>query len=212
VHPNDHVNMGQSSNDVIPTAIHVSCCIELKEHLLPALRYLHETIEKKSKQTQKIVKTGRTHLMDAMPLTIGQELSAWACQIRKAIERLKDSNKRLEEIALGGTAVGTGINAHPDFGQAVALRLSERTGIRFTQNPNLFEALSCQDSVVELSGQLRVLAVSMMKIANDLRWMNSGPISGLAEISLPAIQPGSSIMPGKVNPVIPESLCPGHGQ
>lgn len=206
VHPNDHVNMGQSSNDVIPTAIHVSACLELKEHLLPALRYLLETLEKRAKQTQKIVKTGRTHLMDAMPLTLGQEIGGWAAQIRKNILRLKSTQSRLEEIALGGTAVGTGINAHPDFGAKVALVLSEKTGIRFTQNSNLFEALSCQDSAVELSGQLKVLAVTLMKIANDLRWMNSGPISGLHEISLPPIQPGSSIMPGKVNPVIPEAL------
>lgn len=207
VHPNDHVNMGQSSNDVIPTTIHVSCCIEIKERLLPALRYLAETIEQRAQQYQKLVKTGRTHLMDAMPLTLSQEMSGWSTQLRKNIERIKSTNKRLEEIALGGTAVGTGINAHPEFGQNVALKLSEKTGIRFTQNPNLYEALSCQDTVVELSGQCRVIAVSLMKIANDLRWMNSGPIAGLAEISLPAIQPGSSIMPGKVNPVIPEAVA-----
>jgi len=207
VHPNDHVNMGQSSNDIIPTTIHVSCCLAIKEQLLPALRYLLETLEQRAQKCQKVVKTGRTHLMDAMPLTLGQEISGWAAQLRKNIERIKSTNKRLEEIALGGTAVGTGINAHPDFGQQVALRLSEKTGVRFTQNTNLYEALSCQDSVVELSGQLRVMAVSLMKIVNDLRWMNSGPIAGLSEISLPAIQPGSSIMPGKVNPVIPEAVA-----
>ncbi|MEY3182165.1 MAG: fumarate hydratase class [Pseudomonadota bacterium] len=206
VHPNDHVNMGQSSNDVIPTTIHVSCCLEIKEKLVPALSYLIETIEKRAEQYCHVVKTGRTHLMDAMPLTLGQELSGWAAQLRKGVARIKSTQKRLEELALGGTAVGTGINAHPEFGHKVAQILSEKTGIRFTQNANLFEALSCQDAVVELSGQLRVVAVSLTKIAQDLRLMNSGPIAGLSEISLPAIQPGSSIMPGKVNPVIPEAI------
>jgi fumarate hydratase class II len=206
VHPNDHVNMGQSSNDVIPTTIHVSCCLEIKDRLLPSLCYLIETLEKRAEQYLHLVKTGRTHLMDAMPLTLGQEISAWAAQLRKGVSRVKSTQKRLEEIALGGTAVGTGINAHPEFGHKVAQTLSEKTGIRFSQNTNLFEALSCQDSVVELSGQLRVIAVSLTKIAQDLRLMNSGPIAGLAEISLPAIQPGSSIMPGKVNPVIPEAV------
>ena len=206
IHPNDHVNMGQSSNDVIPTTIHVSCCLEIKEKLVPSLCYLIETLEKRAEQYLHLVKTGRTHLMDAMPLTLGQEISGWAAQLRKGVSRLKSTQKRLEEIALGGTAVGTGINAHPEFGHKVAQVLSEKTGIRFTQNTNLFEALSCQDSVVELSGQLRVIAVSFTKIAQDLRLMNSGPIAGLSEISLPAIQPGSSIMPGKVNPVIPEAI------
>lgn len=206
VHPNDHVNMGQSSNDIIPTTIHVSCCLEIKDKLLPSLCYLIETLEKRAEQYLHLVKTGRTHLMDAMPLTLGQEISGWAAQLRKGVARVKSTQKRLEEIAIGGTAVGTGINAHPEFGHKVAQALSEKTGIRFTQNTNLFEALSCQDSVVELSGQLRVIAVSLTKIAQDLRLMNSGPIAGLCEIILPTIQPGSSIMPGKVNPVIPEAV------
>lgn len=206
VHPNDHVNMGQSSNDVIPSTIHVSCCLEIKDKLLPSLCYLIETLEKRAEQYLHLVKTGRTHLMDAMPLTLGQEISGWAAQLRKSVARIKSTQKRLEEIALGGTAVGTGINAHPEFGHKAAQTLSEKTGIRFTQNTNLFEALSCQDSVVELSGQLRVIAIGLTKIAQDLRLMNSGPIAGLSEISLPAIQPGSSIMPGKVNPVIPEAI------
>jgi fumarate hydratase class II len=206
IHPNDHVNMGQSSNDVIPTAIHVSCCLEIKDKLLPSLCYLVETLEKRAEQYPHLVKTGRTHLMDAMPLTLGQEIGGWAAQLKKDVARLKSTQKRLEELALGGTAVGTGINAHPEFGHKVAQYLSEKTGIRFSQNTNLFEALSCQDSVVELSGQLRVIAIGLHKIAQDLRLMNSGPIAGLAEIHLPAIQPGSSIMPGKVNPVIPEAV------
>ena len=205
VHPNDHVNMGQSSNDVIPTTIHVSACLEMKEKLIPALCYLTETLDKRAEECQHIVKTGRTHLMDAMPLTLGQEISGWAAQIRKGVARLRGTQKRVEEIALGGTAVGTGINAHPEFGHRVAQVLSERTGIRFSQNPNLFEALSCQDTAVELSGQLRVIAVSLTKIAQDLRLMNSGPITGFGEIHLPTLQPGSSIMPGKVNPVISEA-------
>jgi fumarate hydratase, class II len=206
VHPNDHVNMGQSSNDVIPTAIHVSACLELKHKLLPSLRYLVEMLEKRAEQCAHVVKTGRTHLMDAMPLTLGQELGSWAAQLKKGAARVTSTQKRLEEIAIGATAVGTGINAHPEFGHRTAQILSEKTGIRFTQNSNLFEALSCQDAVVELSGQLRVIAVSLTKIAQDLRLMNSGPIAGLSEISLPAVQPGSSIMPGKVNPVIPEAV------
>ena len=207
VHPNDHVNMGQSSNDVIPTAIHVSAAVELKERLLPALKYLAETIEAKSKETAKVVKTGRTHLMDAMPVTLGQELSGWAQQVRNGIARLEATAPRLNALAQGGTAVGTGINAHPEFGQRIAAELSKRTGIAFKASPNYFESLSSQDAAVELSGQLKTMAVSLMKIANDLRWMNSGPLAGLGEIALPALQPGSSIMPGKVNPVIPEATA-----
>jgi fumarate hydratase class II len=207
VHPNDDVNMGQSSNDVIPTAIHVAASLELSERLLPALAQLRKTIEKKSKATAKVVKTGRTHLMDAMPVTIGQELSGWGQQIANAEARLKGCLPRITRLAQGGTAVGTGINAHPRFGKKVATLLTEQTGVKFSQSPNLFESLSCQDTAVEVSGNLKTLAVALMKIANDLRWMNSGPLAGLAEISLPALQPGSSIMPGKVNPVIPEAVA-----
>jgi fumarate hydratase class II len=207
VHPNDHVNMGQSSNDVIPTAIHVSAALEVKEKLLPALKHLAETIEAKSKETSKVVKTGRTHLMDAMPVTLGQELSGWAAQIRHGIARVEGVAPRLDALALGGTAVGTGINAHPEFGKRVAAELAKRTGVAFKTSDNYFESMSSQDAAVELSGQLKTVAVSLMKIANDLRWMNSGPLAGLGEIALPALQPGSSIMPGKVNPVIPEATA-----
>ena len=205
VHPNDHVNMGQSSNDVIPTAIHVSAALEVKEKLLPALKHLAETIEAKSRETAKVVKTGRTHLMDAMPVTLGQELSGWSTQVRHGMARLEAVAPRLNALAQGGTAVGTGINAHPEFGKRIAAELAKRTGIPFKASDNYFESLSTQDAAVELSGQLKTVAVSLMKIANDLRWMNSGPLAGLGEIALPALQPGSSIMPGKVNPVIPEA-------
>ena len=206
VHPNDHVNMSQSSNDTIPTAIHVSAALGLNEKLLPALVHLAEVIEAKSCDTADIVTTGRTHLMDAMPVTLGQELSGWAAQVRHAIERLKATTPRLYALAQGGTAVGTGINAHPEFGKRLAAELVRRSGLEFKASENYFESLSCQDTAVELSGQLKTLAVSLMKISNDLRWMNSGPLAGLGEIALPALQPGSSIMPGKVNPVIPEAV------
>lgn len=204
VHPNDHVNMGQSSNDVIPSAIHISAVIQVKRLLLPALNRLHSAIEEKSRLYHDVVKTGRTHLMDAMPITLGQEMSGWASQITSSIKRIEAIFPRLSVLAIGGTAVGTGINTHPDFGKKVARVISERTGIDFTEAENHFEAQSSQDSILELSGLLKTLASSLMKIANDLRWMNSGPVSGLSEIRLPALQPGSSIMPGKVNPVIPE--------
>ena len=207
VHPNDHVNMGQSSNDVIPTAIHISASIDLVEHLLPALTYLHGIILKRSVEFKNLTKTGRTHLMDAMPVTLGQELSGWAQQIKQNISRLESALSRLTKLAIGGTAVGTGINAHPKFAPAFAKQLSAYTKIDFSIADNYFEALSCQDTAVELSGQLKTTAVSLMKIANDLRWMNSGPLAGFAEIALPSLQPGSSIMPGKVNPVIPEAMA-----
>jgi len=207
IHPNDHVNMSQSSNDVIPTCVHVSAAIAVQSELLPALRHLAATLAKKADELGATVKTGRTHLMDAMPVTLGQELSGWRSQIDHASERLTDTMKRLTALAVGGTAVGTGINAHPKFGAKVATLLAERTGVAFRQADSLFEALSSQDAAVETSGQLRVLAVSLMKIANDLRWMNSGPLAGIGEIELPALQPGSSIMPGKVNPVIPEAVA-----
>jgi fumarate hydratase class II len=207
VHPNDDVNMCQSSNDVIPTCVHVSAARSIHDQLLPALRHLAKTLQKKSEETKSTVKTGRTHLMDAMPVTLGQELDGWRKQIVHGVDRLNDSMKRLCALAQGGTAVGTGINAHPSFGEKVAVLLSERCGFKFTQADSLFEGLSSQDAAVETSGQLKVLAVSLMKIANDLRWMNSGPLAGIGEIELPALQPGSSIMPGKVNPVIPEAVA-----
>lgn len=206
VHPNDHVNMGQSSNDVIPTAIHVAAYLQLKELLLPSLGLLYKTMENKSKNYKNVVKTGRTHLMDAMPITLQQEISGWATQIKYSIKRIDNTLPRLSEIAIGGTAVGTGINTHPQFGKKVSEVLSELTGITFIEAQNHFEAQSSQDAVVELSGQLKTLATSLMKIANDMRWMNSGPITGLSEIRLPSLQPGSSIMPGKVNPVILEAV------
>ncbi|HET7674260.1 MAG TPA: class II fumarate hydratase [Gammaproteobacteria bacterium] len=206
VHPNDHVNMSQSSNDVIPTSIHVGAALEIHEALKPALTHLAGTIEARAAELKDVVKTGRTHLMDAMPVTLGQELGGWAGQIRNGIARLDACAPRLNALPLGGTAVGTGINAHPEFGRRVAAKLAERTGVRFTTSDNYFESLSSQDAAVEVSGQLKVIAVSLMKIGNDLRWMNSGPLAGLAEIALPALQPGSSIMPGKVNPVIAESV------
>ncbi len=206
VHPNDHVNMGQSSNDVIPTAIHVSAYSETVEKLIPALEHLRDTILKKAEQYKDLVKTGRTHLMDAMPLTLYQEMSGWARQIELGIQRIKDALPRVAELAIGGTAVGTGINTHPEFGRRMAEELSKLTGHPFREAENHFEAQSAQDAIVELSGALKTVAASLMKIANDLRWMNSGPIAGLAEVKLPALQPGSSIMPGKVNPVIPEAV------
>jgi fumarate hydratase class II len=207
VHPNDHVNMSQSSNDVIPTAIHVSAALVAQQELLPGLETLARTIEARAAESTGIVKTGRTHLMDAMPLTLAQELGGWAAQIRHGIDRVQAVAPRLHALAQGGTAVGTGVNAPADFGRHVARALSEETGIAFATAENRFEALSSQDTAVELSGQLKVVAVSLMKIANDLRWMNSGPLTGLAEVSLPTLQPGSSIMPGKVNPVIPEAVA-----
>jgi fumarate hydratase class II len=206
VHPNDHVNMGQSSNDVIPTAIHVSALLGIEQRLLPALAYLGAVISRRIGDIGDIVKTGRTHLMDAMPVTFGQEMSGWRAQVDNGSARVMECRARLQFIALGGTAVGTGINAHPKFAARAARYLSVKSGLELKPSPNYFEALSSQDAAVELSGQLKTLAVSLAKIANDLRWMNSGPLAGLGEISLPALQPGSSIMPGKVNPVIPEAV------
>jgi fumarate hydratase, class II len=207
VHPNDHVNMSQSSNDSIPSAIHVAAAIELTSKLIPALEHLAATIEAKAREVAGVVKTGRTHLMDAMPVRLDQELGGWAAQVRADIRRLQAVMPRLTGLAQGGTAVGTGINAHPKFGAEFAATLAKQTGIEFHPAEDFFEALSSQDTAVELSGQLKTTAVSIMKIANDLRWMNSGPLAGLAEIALPDLQPGSSIMPGKVNPVIPEAAA-----
>ncbi len=207
VSANDHVNCGQSSNDVIPTALHVSAVVESQLTLIPALVHLAETIENKAADVVDVIKTGRTHLMDAMPIRMSQELSGWALQIRNGIDRINSTMPRLYKLAQGGTAVGTGINAHPEFAQKFAEALTLETGLMFSPNDNFFESLGSQDAMVELSGQLKVIAVSLMKIANDLRWMNSGPLAGLGEIVLPALQPGSSIMPGKVNPVIPEAVA-----
>ncbi len=207
VHPNDHVNMGQSSNDVIPTAIHVSATLETAGQLIPALEHLKQSIEKRANELDGVVKTGRTHLMDAMPVRVSQELGGWAAQIGMGIKRLESALPRISSLVQGGTAVGTGINARAVFGTKVAECLTHKTGEAFSSNENKFEGLSSQDAAVELSGQLKTVAVSLMKISNDLRWMNSGPLAGLGEIALPALQPGSSIMPGKVNPVIPESMA-----
>ena len=207
VHPNDHVNMGQSSNDVIPSAIHLSAALALSQNLLPALQSLMSAIDAKSVLYRETVKTGRTHLMDAMPITLGQELSGWSKQIQFSISRLIEVLPRISTLALGGTAVGTGINTHPKFAQTTCQHLSQLTGLRFNPADNYFAAISSQDTAVEVSGQLNTLAVSLMKICNDLRWMNSGPLAGLGEISLDKLQAGSSIMPGKVNPVIPEAVA-----
>jgi fumarate hydratase class II len=212
VHPNDHVNMGQSSNDVFPSSIHVAAACEVHEQLLPALQALENALRKRCEEHEHSIKTGRTHLMDAMPISLGQEISAWTSQIKNDRYRIQTTLMRLQQLALGGTAVGTGINTSPDFGKRVCARLARATGIRFTPMDNLFEALSTQNTALELSGQLRVLATSLTKICNDLRWMNSGPLSGLGEISLQALQPGSSIMPAKVNPVIPEAVLMAAAQ
>ncbi|MEN1728589.1 MAG: class II fumarate hydratase [Pseudomonadota bacterium] len=207
VHPNDHVNMSQSSNDVIPTAIQVSACLAVAEQLLPSLKHLQQVLNRRADELSSVAKTGRTHLMDAMPVTLGQELAAWAQQMASAEARLTDALARCRRLPQGGTAVGTGINAHPEFGARVAAHLATATGFEFESAENKFEGIASQDAAVELSGQLKTLAVSVMKMSNDLRWMNSGPLAGLGEIELEALQPGSSIMPGKVNPVIPEAAC-----
>ncbi len=207
IHPNDHVNMGQSSNDIIPTAIHVSCALGAHQQLLPALKHLSDALDKKAEALKDVVKTGRTHLMDAMPVTLGQEIGGWSAQIKNGIARIESALERIHALAIGGTAVGTGINAPERFGKTVATLLAKETKIPFTISSNYFESLSSQDAACELSGQLKTVACSMMKIANDLRWMNSGPLAGIGEIALPALQPGSSIMPGKVNPVIPEAVA-----
>ena len=204
-HPNDHVNMCQSSNDVIPATIHVAAALLVAERLLPALQHLERTLEDRAADTAAVVKTGRTHLMDATPVRVGQEIGGWAAQVRNARARIESTLPRLHRLALGGTAVGTGLNAHPEFGARVADTLSRLSGLTFAESDNHFEAQASQDTAAELSGQLKSLAVGLIKIANDLRHMNSGPIAGLGEISLPALQPGSSIMPGKINPVISEA-------
>jgi fumarate hydratase class II len=206
VHPNDHVNMGQSSNDIIPTAIHVAAAVMTTEKLLPALRQLHGTLAKKTKAFDGIVKTGRTHLQDATPITLGQEFSAYENQVKKSIERIERVAPGVCELAVGGTAVGTGINTDAKFGELVSADLAKSLGVAFVEAENHFEAQASKDACVELSGALKTAAVALTKIANDVRWLSSGPRCGFAEIILPPVQPGSSIMPGKVNPVIPESL------
>ena len=206
VHPNDHVNLGQSSNDVIPTAIHVAAGLQAHEILLPGLNTLYHLLARRAAEFDIVVKTGRTHLMDAMPTRLGQEISGWAYQVAQSVERIETTLPRLAALALGGTATGTGINTHPEFGGRVAALLAEWTGLPFVETDNHFAAQAAMDSATELSGQLKTAASSLMKIANDLRLMNSGPIAGLGEIALPALQPGSSIMPGKVNPVICEAM------
>ncbi|HLS28018.1 MAG TPA: class II fumarate hydratase [Opitutales bacterium] len=206
VHPNDDVNMGQSSNDIIPTVLHVSTAIAIKKTLVPALELLTEELDKKAKAWADIVKIGRTHLMDATPLTLGQEFSGYAAQARKSLARARRSIEVLSELAIGGTAVGTGINTHPDFSATVCRILSEKTGIAFREADNHFEAQAGRDDSVEVAGELTTIAASLTKIANDIRLLGSGPRAGLGEIRIPATQPGSSIMPGKVNPVMSEML------
>lgn len=206
VHPNDHVNASQSSNDVFPSSIHIAATAAVTADLIPALEHLAESLERKSAEFAEVVKSGRTHLMDATPVTLGQEFGGYAAQIRYGVERLRASLPRLAELPLGGTAVGTGINTPPGFSAAVIAEVARTTGLPLTEARNHFEAQGARDGLVETSGQLRTVAVSLTKISNDLRWMASGPRTGLAEINLPDLQPGSSIMPGKVNPVIPEAV------
>ena len=204
VHPNDHVNMGQSSNDVFPSAVHLAALGELQETLLPALEKLAASLEAKAREFDDVVKSGRTHLMDAVPVTLGQEFAGYAAQVRQGIERVRDTMPRLGQIPLGGTAVGTGLNTHPEFAAKVRERLSADTGLDIRGPADPFEAQAARDGLVEASAALKVVAVSLTKIANDIRFMGSGPRAGLAELFLPELQKGSSIMPGKVNPVIPE--------
>ncbi|MGB0943088.1 MAG: class II fumarate hydratase [Marinomonas sp.] len=207
VNPNDHVNYGQSSNDIIPSSIHISAALEIHQSLLPALKHLVVSIQAKAESVKQYVKTGRTHLMDAMPVRLDQSLLSWSTQIEQNIQAIELSLPALQSLAQGGTAVGTGINAHSDFAKTFNQELSALTEIEFTPAANLFTHIASQDIAVSVSGQLKTTAVSLMKIANDLRWMNSGPLAGLGEIELEALQPGSSIMPGKVNPVIPEAAA-----
>ena len=206
IHPNDHVNLGQSSNDVIPSAIHISVYMDINNKLLPSLMKLEKALLKKKFEFDDVIKIGRTHLQDATPISLGQEFSGYVFQIKKSIKRIKDAQKSLLNLALGGTAVGTGINTHEKFGATIAQEISKYTKHDFSESENHFESQATQDSIVDLSGSLKTLSVSLHKIANDIRWLASGPRSGIGELTLPAVQPGSSIMPGKVNPVICESL------
>ena len=212
VHPNDHVNLGQSSNDVIPTAIHIATNTMLEEELIPALQKLADELDKKSIEFSDIVKIGRTHLQDATPITLGQEFSGYTQMVKNGIKRIQNSQGFLSELAIGGTAVGTGINTKAQFGSLVAKEISRFTGISFIEASNHFEAQGAQDAAVEASGALKTVAVSLSKIANDIRWLGSGPRAGLGELILPAVQPGSSIMPGKTNPVICEAMIQGCAQ
>jgi fumarate hydratase class II len=207
VHPNDHVNKGQSSNDVIPTAIHLAALISIKEDLIPALEKLRGALEEKAREFDDVVKTGRTHLQDATPIRLGQEFQGYAGQTERGIKRVQKAMDDLSEVALGGTAVGTGVNTHPEFASRVCERLSRRFGVEVHETGNHFQAQSAMDGTVFASGALKTVAVSLMKIANDIRWLGSGPRAGIGEIALPEVQPGSSIMPGKVNPVIAESAA-----
>lgn len=207
VHPNDHVNIGQSSNDVIPTAIHISALKAVHDDLIPAMLQLQEALEQKADEFMPVIKTGRTHLQDATPVRLGQEFRGYAGQIERGVARLRHAERELSEVALGGTAVGTGVNTHPEFAPRVCARLSETLGVQVRETSNHFQAQSALDNVVQASGALKTIAVSLMKICNDIRWLGSGPRGGIGEIDLPEVQPGSSIMPGKVNPVIPESVC-----
>ena len=206
VHPNDHVNLGQSSNDVIPTAIHLAALTEMEQRLIPALERLRQALADKSEEFWGIVKTGRTHLQDATPVRLGQEFLGYAGQMERAVRRLRRAQEELSEVALGGTAVGTGVNTHPEFASRVCALLAQELGLPVRETDNHFQAQSTLDAVLEASGSLRTVAVSLMKIASDISWLGSGPRAGLGELELPEVQPGSSIMPGKVNPVIPESL------
>ena len=206
IHPNDDVNLGQSSNDIIPTVLHVSVVLALRDKLLPALNHLGEALEAKSEEFSEVIKIGRTHLMDATPLTLGQEFSGYAAQLRKSETRAQRAIDCLLELAIGGTAVGTGINTHPEFGASVCANLAEKTGLGFREADNHFEAQGARDDCVEAAGHLTAIAASLTKVANDIRLLGSGPRSGITEISLPSTQPGSSIMPGKVNPVMSEML------
>jgi len=206
VHPNDHVNLCQSSNDVIPSALNISVSYLIEHELLPALNKIKESLEARSNAFSDIHKLGRTHLQDAVVMTLGDEFSGYASQIKEGIDRLNGVRKYLLQLSLGGTAVGTGINAHPEFASRVIKRIAEETGIQFTETMNHFASQAAQDNSVAVSGALKTIAVSLTKIANDIRWLSSGPRAGLGEINLPALQPGSSIMPGKVNPVIPEAI------
>ena len=212
IHPNDDVNMGQSSNDVIPSAINVDASLSVRNNLIPSMQHLKNTIDEKAKSIGDIPKNGRTHLMDAMPVTFSQEMSAWSAQIQDAIDQYEQSMSKLQQLAIGGTAVGTGINADPGLSEKCCIHMNNLTGMEFMPANNSFQAISSQDAALMLSSSNKTLAVALTKISNDLRWMNSGPLGGLGEITLPALQPGSSIMPGKVNPVIPESVCMVAGQ
>src|SRR3989454_2414070 len=212
VHPNDHVNFGQSSNDVIPTAMHLSALVSIEDDLAPALKQLQAALQQKADEFMPVIKTGRTHLQDATPIRLGQEFLGYAGQIERGISRMRHAQEELSEVALGGTAVGTGVNTHPEFSVRVCRILSEMNGVTVRETSNHFQAQSTLDNIVEASGALNTLAVSLLKIANDIRWLGSGPRAGIGEIELPAVQPGSSIMPGKGNPGSAESVCMGCAQ